>query len=126
MNNESVPTPPRVVSFISKQLWRVNQGLARINVIWALVGFLTFIKVWQGTFEYFGISIGVVFLILGILYFFTSWFVGYLNETKQFSRAEWLHQIQVQNPEYWQLIEDMHYCRNVIEENEKRVKDDGR
>lgn len=99
--------PNRPVTFIAKNLWRINQGLARIGIVWALIGFLTFIKVWQPTFEYYGINIGGAFLFLGVAYFLTSWVVGWLNERWNFSRAEYVHQINVQNREYWQMIEDV-------------------
>lgn len=129
-NNCTIPSPPgKGVAWISKQLWRVNQGLYRINVIWALIGFLTFIGVWKETFRYFGISIGAVFLILGVLYFATSWTVGYLNETKQFSRQEWLHSIKVQNPEWFKLLEDVEMIKTQldrIECHQNRGDNDGR
>jgi hypothetical protein len=102
-----VPVPGRIASYTARNLWRVNQGFARINIIWALIGFLTFVKVWQPTFEYYSVSIGLVFLVLGILYFLSSWGIGYLNERWRLSRAEWEHQIAVQNPEYFQLLKDV-------------------
>jgi hypothetical protein len=112
---DTVPTPPRAVAFVSKQLWRVNQGLARVGIFWNIFSFLTFVGVWQESFEYWGISIGAVFLALGLGYFLTAWIVGLFNETKQFSRAEWEHQIAVQNPEYWELIRDASKCRVMLE-----------
>lgn len=128
-DNNLVPATPRGVAFVSKQLWRVNQGLYRINVIWALIGFLTFIGVWKTTLQYFGISIGMVFLVLGTLYFATSWAVGFVNETKQFSRQEWLHSIKIQNPEWFQLLEDVEKMKAQLDRIETRQKigdNDGR
>jgi hypothetical protein len=104
-----------LTAFISRQLWRVNQGLARISIFWNIIGFLTFVKVWQSTFEYYGLGILGVFAVLGIAYFLTSWTIGYFNEVKNFSREEWKHQIGVQNPEYWQLIDDAAACRAILE-----------
>jgi hypothetical protein len=108
-----VPVPGRIASYAARNLWRVNQGFARINIIWALIGFLTFVKVWQPTFEHFNISIGAVFLALGILYFLSSWGIGYLNERWNLSRAEWEHQIAVQNPEYFDLIKNVEQLKEV-------------
>ena len=121
-NTDLAPPSPRGVAWVSKQLWRVNQGLYRINVIWALIGFLTFIGVWKTTLTYFGINIGMVFLVLGTLYFATSWTVGYLNETKQFSRQEWLHSIKIQNPEWFQLLADVELMKAQLDRIETRQK----
>lgn len=120
--------PNRVQKWLAKNLWRVNQGLSRISIFWALIGFLTFIKVWQPTFEYIGINIESVFILLGVMYFITSWAMGYYNEKWNLSRAEWEHQMDVQNKEYFKMLDDIDYIKDRIdlmvpgEEGRERVK----
>ena len=109
------PRPNRPAKWIAKNLWRVNQGLSRIGLIWSLIGFLTFIKVWQPTFEYYGLTVGGVFLFLGILYLGSSWGVGYVNEKWNLSRAEWEHQMDVQNKEYFKMLDDIDDIKVMVE-----------
>lgn len=105
----------RVFYFIARERLRFIRGMVFINLVWAILNFLVFVKVWQSTFEWLGIDFTVLLVSGPVAFVASGWLVGYLDEKLKFWRYEWEHQIEVQNKEYWDLINDVKEIRNILE-----------
>lgn len=70
---------------------RFTRGFSRAGVIFGIVNILTFAKVWQGTFDYYGIPLVVVILTVPIGVVLACLAVGVFEERTGVWSGDTLH-----------------------------------
>ncbi len=79
------------IEFFGRISARFNRGSARISLIFSVIGLLTFAKVWQSTFEYYGISIWFVIIGIPTMFILVCTLIGFLEEKYKLWEQETLH-----------------------------------
>jgi len=99
--------------FIARSRLRFTLGLGIIGSFLTIINMLTFAKVWEGTFIYYGVPMLIIYIILPMGYMISCWCIGYLYDVKGIWKEETSHANANLNPEFVVL------CENVVLLNEK-------
>jgi predicted KAP-like P-loop ATPase len=99
---------------------RFVAGSAIVSIVITIVNLLTFAKVWEKTFEYYGIPPVAVYILFPACFIAGCWYVGYLYDIKGVWKAETKFGNRKQNPE----IMEIHDAVMKIQEYEKSNQDE--
>lgn len=117
--------------YIALTRMRFGLGLGIIGMFTSIIGMLTFAKVWEETFLFYGVPMITVYLFLPLGFFGACWWIGYLYDVKGIWKEETSHQNMKLNPEFLTVLANMdHMVKNLdiltktidklIEENERK------
>lgn len=113
------------VDFIATHHLRYGIGVGIVGSIITVVNILTFAKVWEETFKFYGIPPIAVFTIFPAGYIFVCWFTGYLFDIKGIWKAETKFANRNQNPEILEIYENIKLIKKHLnikdEDKEKRL-----
>jgi hypothetical protein len=98
---------------IGRFYYKFQIGFSPMSYALSLIGFLTFAKVWQGTFEYYGIPFAVVVVGMPVCVLATAALIGHYMITKNIQSAMTSLINTEGNPEFAEM------CRIVKEIREK-------
>lgn len=104
----------RYFPFLATQKNRYYVGGSLTGIILATVNFLVLVKVFQPTFEMYGIPYHLLYIILPGGFVFINWFAGLCYEKSGLWKCEWEHQIRTQNAEYFQMLIDVDVIKNTM------------
>jgi len=105
-------------SFARNKL-RFFVGLSFIGIIMSIFNFLTFAKVWSGTFEYYSISPTIVYVTIPLVLVIGCWYAGFWYEINKVWAYETSHMNTNVNPEFIKLIETVDRLEIKIDKLEK-------
>jgi len=100
--------------FIARTRLRFTLGGGVIGSVMTIIGLLTFVKVWEKTFEYYGIPMIIVCALFPIVYIVSCWYIGMLYDTKGYWQEENSHANENLNPEFKQICKDVTEIKNEI------------
>lgn len=101
-------------SFVARNKLRFFIGMGFVGVIMSVFNFLTFAKVWSGTFEYYGIPPGVIYISIPLGLVLFGWYSGYWYEMNKFWEEEVIHQNSNLNPQLMELIQDVKDIKEML------------
>lgn len=106
--------------FVSKNRMRYSRGAGWAGMMLAFVNTLTFAKVWQSTFEFYGVPPQLIYFSLPIAYLSICWTIGYIDEIKELWRTEMTYANKVLNKEWCEVCEKIDVMnKNITEINTK-------
>lgn len=94
---------------------RYARGAGWAGMLIAFVNTLTFAKVWQETFIYYGISPTIIYVALPITYLVACWTIGYIDEVKDLWKAEYTYTNKLLNKEWCELSEKIDLINSKID-----------
>lgn len=106
-NEQKMSRIRRYFPFLATQKNRYYVGGSLTGIILATVNFLVLVKVFQPTFEMYGIPYQTLYIMLPVGFVFINWFIGWCYERSGLWRFEWEHQIKTQNPEYLPMLKNV-------------------
>ncbi len=98
---------PLDVDFVAKHRLRFMAGVGIVGSIITVVNILTFAKVWESTFNFYGIPAVVVYIVLPISYIGICWGVGYIYDKKGLWKAEQRFGNKSQNDEFLEICDNV-------------------
>lgn len=111
----------RYLKFIARNKLRFFVGMGFLGIIMSIFGFLTFAKVWSSTFEYYGISPVMMYIIVPIGLVVLGWYLGYWYEMNNLWKYEVTHLNTNVNTEFEQMRADLAYIRGVLEKKPRKI-----
>jgi len=108
--------------FFARNKLRFFVGLSFIGIIMSIFNFLTFAKVWSGTFEYYSISPTIVYVTIPLVLVIGCWYAGFWYEINKVWAYETSHMNTNVNPEFIKLIETVDRLEIKIDKLEKRAE----
>jgi len=109
-----------VLPFIAKHRLRFAAGAGLIGSFLSVFSLLTFAKVWQETFEFYGIPPLAIYILFPIGYVIGCWYVGYLYDRKGLWKAEVAFGNRQQNPELMEMYDDIKKIKTALNINEDK------
>jgi hypothetical protein len=89
--------------FIARSRLRFSLGIGIIGYAISALNILTFAKVWQSTFDYYGVPIMLMYTVFPIGFVFACWYIGYIYDTKGYWGKENSHVNLKMNPEFEEI-----------------------
>jgi hypothetical protein len=93
--------------FIARSRLRFTLGLGIIGAFISIISILTFAKVWEETFKFYGIPMIIVYVILPLGFGLACWCIGYFYDVKGIWKEENSHINASLNPEFQLVWEDI-------------------
>jgi hypothetical protein len=88
----------------------------------AVINLLTFAKVWEGTFKYYGLPPIAVYILLPFFFVLGCWYVGYLYDVKGLWKSETKFSNRKQNPELFEIYETVMEDHKIALQSQKDMK----
>jgi len=95
------------VDFIAMHRLRFMAGVGIVGSIITVVNILTFAKVWEDTFRFYGIPPVMVYTLFPIAYVGVCWYVGYIYDKKGLWKAETKFGNQKQNEDFLEVCDNV-------------------
>jgi hypothetical protein len=113
---------PEIMAVIARNKLRFFIGTAFLGVFMSIFNFLTFAKVWSGTFEYYGIPLTVIYAAIPLAFIIGCWYFGYWYEMNKLWEYEVVHQTKNLNPQFNELMDDVKEIKKHlgIQDGEKK------
>ena len=108
--------------FIARSRLRFGLGLGIIGSFLTIINMLTFAKVWQPTFESWGIPMLFMYFVLPFGYLVTCWAIGYLYDVKGIWKEETSHSNAYLNPEFVILCDNVISLSDELKETNKKLE----
>jgi len=108
--------------FIARSRLRFGLGMAIIGSLLTVINMLTFAKVWQPTFEAYGIPMLAVYIILPFGFIISSWFIGYIYDVKGLWKEETSHTNIYLNQEWMILCENVGILSIKLDDLNKKME----
>jgi|WetSurMetagenome_2_1015567.scaffolds.fasta_scaffold07071_12 hypothetical protein len=109
--------------FIARSRLRFGLGVGIIGSFLSVINILTFAKVWQPTFENYGIPMAVIYIIMPVGYLSICWMIGYLYDVKGIWKEETSHSNAFLNPEFVVLCDGVVNLSDKVDEISKKLDD---
>lgn len=106
---------------IAKNRMRYSRGAGWAGMLLAFVSTLTFAKVWEPTFVYFGIPTTLIYIGLPITYLVMCWTVGYIDEKKKLWEAEVKYANNILNKEWLELVNEVNKIKQTTENIDSKL-----
>jgi hypothetical protein len=106
---------------VAKNRMRYARGAGWAGMLLAFVSTLTFAKVWEPTFVYFGIPTKLIYFGLPTAYLFTCWVIGYIDEKKKLWEAEVKYSNNVLNKEWLDLVEQVQQIKKSTDNIQSKI-----
>jgi hypothetical protein len=107
-------TKNTVVHFVARHRLRFAAGAGLIGSFISIFSILTFLKVWETTFEFYGIPMLTIYVGAPIGYFLICWFVGFMYDRKGFWKAETTFTNKNQNTEFLTMCDDVKEIKGML------------
>lgn len=108
-----------IIPFIARHRLRFGAGVGLIGSFFSIFSLLTFAKVWEPTFVFYGIPPILVYIGFPIAYIVMCWGVGYIYDRKGLWKAEVAFGNRQQNPELMEMYDDIKKIKVAL-----NIKDD--
>jgi hypothetical protein len=108
--------------FIARSRLRYILGTGVIGALISAVNLLTFAKVWENTFLYYGIPPIAVYFILPVFYIAACWYIGFIYDTRGIWGEETSHSNEYLNPEFKKLVKDIKQIKDKLGIEEEKPK----
>lgn len=95
---------------------RFARGFSRAGVVVGIINILTFAKVWQGTFDYYGIPLVAVIVSIPVVFVLGCITIGILEERSGVWGDDTLHIWKVAGWDPVELTEEVKKLNRLIEE----------
>lgn len=106
-------------SFLGRFSARFTRGFSRAGVIVGIINILTFAKVWQGTFDYYGIPLVAVIVSIPLIFVLACITIGILEERSGVWGDDTLHLWAVAGWNPVELTVEVKSLKQLIEEGKK-------
>jgi hypothetical protein len=110
-------------AFLGRFSARFTRGFSRAGVIVGILNILTFAKVWQGTFDYYGIPIIAVVISIPLVFVLACIAIGILEERSGMWGDDTLHIWKVAGWDPVELTEEVKSLKQLIDELRKERND---
>ena len=111
------------LAFIARNKLRFFIGMGFFGVFISVFNFLTFAKVWSGTFKYYGIPPTFVYIAVPILLVLGCWYSGFWYEMNKLWELEVSHLNTNVNPEFIALIETVDQLETTVNRLETKINE---
>ena len=109
------------LALIARNKLRFFIGMSFFGILMSIFGFLTFAKVWSGTFEYYGVPPIIIYITVPVMLVLGCWYVGFWYEMNKLWEYEVSHLNKNINPEFVTLIETVDRLETKINELQERL-----
>ena len=113
---------PFDMDFVAMHRLRFISGVGIVGSIITVVNILTFAKVWEGTFQFYGIPTVAVYTLFPLMYIAICWLVGYLYDTKGLWKAETKFGNKRQNDEFLEMYDNVKLIKKYLNIPEDELK----
>lgn len=101
---------------VARSRLRFTLGVGFVGYGLSILNILTFAKVWSDTFEFYGIPVIIIYILLPILFAASCWYIGYMYDTRGYWSRENSHINENMNPEFRQICRDVTYIKKLLED----------
>jgi hypothetical protein len=108
-----------ILPFIARHRLRFVAGAGLVSSFLSIFSLLVFAKVWEATFEFYGIPPITIYIGAPIAYVIGCWFAGYIYDRKGLWKAEVAFGNRQQNPELMEMYDDIKKIKIAL-----NIKDD--
>jgi len=108
--------------FIGHAYQKIQIGSSWVNMGLQFIGFLTFVKVWQSTIEFYHLPFDVILIGIPIVIFGLEFLIGHIQiKSKVMSEMNSLMNMEG-NPEARESIETVRKISKTVDEINERLK----
>jgi len=111
------------LELIARNKLRFFIGMSFFGIFMSIFGFLTFAKVWSGTFEYYGIPPIIVYVVVPPAFIFGIWYSGLWYEINKIWEYEVSHLNKNINPEFATLIKTVDRLETTVDRLETKINE---
>jgi hypothetical protein len=109
--------------FIARSRLRYSLGVGVVGMFTSAIGILTFAKVWENTFVYYGIPPVSIYIAMPIGFFVVCFCIGYIYDVKGIWKEETSHSNTKLNPEFVTICENVERMDKKLDDIAKQIEE---